>query len=256
MVVFAIIAGVYGVEAAKTPKMICGAVNGECPYHVNDTSSGACCRWHCCSEDTHPVSGQCRLINKTSDVRCGCVTHASKNKNKASSTRCDKEVKIEGETEINEDWASSAAAADIFLATAGLCFVGGVFLSIFKTCLMTRKMLPHFAAWRDKGLDVTYFVGCMDSRARIMIHLPVAPTRLADNKGHTVIVIGHAVTGQAVALAQQGAVIGQAVGLAVTRDLESQSQQGHLPTLLEVNTEKEGAMIDEADSKAVVVQVC
>jgi hypothetical protein len=176
------------------------------------------------------------------------VTHASKNKNKASSTRCDKEVKIEGETEINEDWASSAAAEDICLATVGLCLVGTVFLSIFKTCLMTRKMLPHFAAWRDKGLDVTYFVGCMHSRARMMIHLPVAPTRLADNKGRTMMI-----------MVQQRAVIGQAVGLAVTRDLESQSQQGDLPTLLdqkEVNNEKELAKIDEADTKAVVVQVC
>jgi hypothetical protein len=247
MVVFAIIAGVCGNEAEKTPKMICGAVNGECPYHVNDTSSGACCRWHCCSEDTDPVSGHCRLINKTSDVRCGCVTHASKNKNKASSTRCDKEVKIEGETEINADWASSAAVADIFLATGGLLLVGSAFLSIFKTCSMTRKMLPHFAAWRDKGLDVTYFVGCMHTRARIMIHLPVAPTRLADNKGRTVIT-----------MVQQGVAIGQAVGLAVPRDLESQSQQRDLPTLLdqkEANKEQEPAKIDEADSK-VIVQVC
>jgi len=216
IVVFMFIAFFYGLEAGKTPKLICGAVNGECPYHVNDTSSGACCRWHCCSEDTDPVSGQCRLINKTSDVRCGCVTHASKNKNKASSTKCDKQVKIEGETEINEDWASSAAASDIFLATGGLCLGGSVFLSIFKTFLLACKMLPHFATWRDKGLRVTYFVGCMHSGARIIIHLPVVPT--------------------------QEAVIGQAVGLTVTRDLESQSQQVDLPTPLdqkEVNKEKD-----------------
>jgi hypothetical protein len=163
----------FGAVVERTPKMNCVAHNGECPYNVIDSSSGACCRWHCCSEGTDPPSGQCTLINKTSDVTCDCVTHHSQNTNKASSTSCRKTVKIEGETDINEDWVWAAAGGGTLLAIGGSCLVGAMLFPIFQFRWgLAREMAPHFVAWRNKGLGVTYSA----RQARITIHLPAAPT--------------------------------------------------------------------------------
>jgi len=153
--------------------MNCVADNVECPYNVSDTSLGACCRWHCCSEGTDPTSGQCTLIDKTSDVTCDCVTHHSNNKNKASSTSCRKIVMIEGETDTNEDWLWAAAGGGTLLAIGGSCLVGAILFPIFQFRWgLSRKMSSHFVDWRNKGLVITYSA----RQARITIHLPPAPT--------------------------------------------------------------------------------